>query len=239
MLMPMEKAQISRKNVGDMFNSIAASYDKINRILTVGIDIYWRRAVRSFLPPKKDLILCDLATGTADQILSLKKASISHFYGYDIAEGMLSIGRRKIKKAHLSSKVTLARASALEIPLNDNSTDFVTMSFGIRNVEDPLRCLEEIYRILRPGSSFCILEFSLPTSPLLRGLYLFYLRKILPKIGRLFSRSSRAYTYLNRTIETFPYGKEFTALIETAGFASISAKTKMFGVVSYYTGIKP
>ncbi|RME25239.1 MAG: ubiquinone/menaquinone biosynthesis methyltransferase, partial [Candidatus Zixiibacteriota bacterium] len=159
--------------------------------------------------------------------------------GLDLAEKMLALGRDKIKAAGLTDRLTLQHGSAEAIPFDDNSFDAVSITFGIRNVTDVTRTLAEMYRVLKPGGRAMILEFSLPESGLLRGPYLFYLRHVLPHLGRLFSGDNSAYRYLNRTIETFPYGEAFCRLMREVGFAHTVANPQTFGVATIYVGDKP
>lgn len=233
----MRKKTISRHTVTAMFDRIAPTYDRLNTILSCGLDRYWRKAVGKRLP-KQGGIVVDLATGTCDQIITLSKHPTFTFIGIDLSEKMLQLGQNKIKKLGLSDRVRLELGSALTIPLAEESCDCVTMSFGIRNVQDPIKCLEEIRRILKPGGRVLILEFSRPSSFIMEKGYLFYLRHILPFIGRSLSKDKDAYTYLNQTIEEFPSGKDFIAMMDQAKFTKTEASPLTFGVVNLYVGQK-
>lgn len=228
---------MSRHHVIAMFDRVAKSYDKINRILSFGLDLYWRSRVARRLPNKGDpLLLVDLATGTADQILACRKCPcIEKFIGFDLSEKMLQIGQGKIKKAHLEGKTTLLLGNAQAIPLSDRAADIATISFGIRNTTNPLRTLEEMKRILKSGGRAFILEFSLPKSRIIRFFYLLYLRNLLPKIGKFLSNDKDAYTYLNETIESFPSGEAFLSLMRSAGFSNCTATPLTFGVATLYS----
>ncbi len=224
--------------VFQIFDEIAPTYDRTNRILSGGIDIYWRRKMASFLPKTEKIKLLDLATGTGDQLLSLLKNSprIHQAVGIDLSEQMLKIGRTKLKAyAH---QATLKMASATAIPYLENTFDSATMSFGIRNVDNVSQCLREIHRVLRPQGRALILEFSLPTNALVQKSYLLYLNKILPHIGKLISAHAEAYTYLARTIQAFPQAEAFCKLMQEAGFRSVKAHPLTFGIVTIYLGEK-
>ncbi|HEY5236500.1 MAG TPA: bifunctional demethylmenaquinone methyltransferase/2-methoxy-6-polyprenyl-1,4-benzoquinol methylase UbiE [Rhabdochlamydiaceae bacterium] len=224
--------------VFQIFDAIAPTYDRTNRILSGGIDLYWRRKMASLLPPAEKIKLLDLATGTGDQLLSLLKNSprIHQAVGIDLAEGMLNIGRTKLKS--YADRVTLKKASATAIPYLENTFECATMSFGIRNVDNVPGCLREIHRVLRPNGRALILEFSLPTNKWVQKTYLLYLNKLLPHIGRLISAHEIAYTYLARTIQAFPQAGAFCKLMEEAGFRSVKANPLTLGIVTIYQGEK-
>ncbi len=228
----------SRENVWKMFDKISGTYDLVNLVMTLGADRYWRKKMNTFLPAGNGLKLLDCATGTGDQILSFlkKKDKIGQVIGIDLATKMLEIGKKKLKD-HVR-RVSFVEASGEAIPYVDESFDCVSISFGIRNMVDPLLCLKEIYRVLKKGGRLLILEGSLPENKNIRKFHLFYLRKILPKIGSLLSNNKEAYTYLNQTIETFPYGESFCTLLKEAGFTSCEAHPLTFGAVTIYVGGK-
>ncbi len=229
---------MTKQPVFEIFDDIAPTYDRTNRILSGGIDLYWRRKMASLLPSAEKIKLLDLATGTGDQLLSLLKNSkkIDQAIGIDLAEEMLKIGRAKLKAYdHL---VTLKQASATAIPYLENTFNCATMSFGIRNVDNVPGCLREIYRVLRPEGKALILEFSLPTNRWIQKAYLLYLNKLLPHIGRLISAHKQAYTYLARTIQAFPQAGAFCKLMEEAGFSHVKAHPLTFGIVTIYQGEK-
>ena len=224
-----------------MFDRIAWRYDLLNRMLSLGADVRWRKRMARHLPPGRDLKVLDLATGTADQILMLAHASdrVGASEGMDLSEGMLEIGRRKVKEQGMSHLVTLRTGDATAIPAADNTCDVVTISFGIRNVENVPRALSEMLRVLKPGGRALILEGSLPANTFLRKLYLLYFRHVLPRVGAWVSGDGGAYAYLNRTVETFPCGEAFCALMRTAGFRDVSFDPRTFGVATIYRGDKP
>lgn len=228
---------IEKKNSWKMFNQIAPTYDRINRILSFGLDQSWRKQVVKYLPQEKSLKILDLATGTGDQLLASlgSKALIQKATGIDLAKEMLTIAEAKLKS--YKDKIELIQADAQDLPFIDNTFDAATFSFGIRNVPNPLLSLQEIYRTLKPGGICLILEFSLPPKPIRAG-YLFYLRHILPRLGNFLSKQASAYTYLNQTIETFPTGVAFAKLMQQAAFKNITLKQLTLGSVTLYIGTK-
>ena len=230
----------SRNEIWKMFDEISPTYDLLNHILSFGADIYWRRKLIKYLPSSKDVKLLDLATGTGDQLITIiKKAKqVKSALGIDMSEEMIRIGTRKIIDKPFAHQVTFMVGDATDIALRDASVDCVTMSFGIRNVIDVEKCLNECHRILTPSGKILILEFSTPTNRFLKTLHFFYLRHILPVIGGIISKKRGAYRYLNKTIETFPSGALFCGLLQKAGFIQLKAIPLTFGVVTLYIGEK-
>ena len=223
-----------------MFDRIASRYDLANRLLSFGQDISWRKKLAELLPDRQSQSILDLTTGTGDVLLSLVKYSknIRHGIGLDMSAKMLSEAKRKLPGSAISENLSLVRADATSIPCCDNSFDVVTIAFGIRNVTDVKKSLSEMHRVLNDSGKVLILEFSLPPNRLIRKLHLFYLRYLLPAIGGLISGDNAAYQYLNRTIESFPYGSDFLKLLDEAGFKSTKAHPLTFGVATIYEGEK-
>ncbi|CAN5260034.1 bifunctional demethylmenaquinone methyltransferase/2-methoxy-6-polyprenyl-1,4-benzoquinol methylase UbiE [soil metagenome] len=228
-----------KKQVEEMFDDIAFKYDFLNRILSGGIDITWRKkAIRQLkdLNPKNIL---DVATGTADvAILSWKILKPDKITGIDLSEGMMSLGRHKIKKLGLQDHIQLEKGDSETISFDDNSFDAVTVVFGVRNFENLEKGLEEIKRVLKPGGRLVVLEFSHPTMPVIRQLCNFYMNVIMPGFGKLFSNNKEAYTYLNKSVENFPEGKTFVGILNKSGYKNTSLKKLSLGVCSIYTGEK-
>lgn len=222
-----------------MFDRIAPRYDFLNHFLSLNRDKAWRRRLAQQLPARNDLDVLDLATGTADQLLTLfKSGKVKSGVGIDPSEKMLQIGRQKIEALKLSNKIKLLPGNAEMIPFENDSFDIVSTTFGIRNVTDVSRALNEMYRVLRRGGRTLILEFSLPKNRIIKSLYLFYFRKILPRLGGLIAGDRHAYRYLNETAETFPYGDDFCRLMNTAGFKNVQSWPLTFGVATLYRGDK-
>ena len=228
----------SKKTSFEIFNRIAKSYDSVNRILSFGLDIGWRKKVNTLLPQKNGLRLLDLATGTADQVIMLCdiNPNIGSATGMDLSDEMLNIGREKIKR--FNGKIELHNGDAVQLPIEDSQYDALTMSFGIRNVPDVQASMREMYRVLGDGGKALILEFSLPKNPVIRFGHIFYLRYVLPLVGGLISGDYAAYKYLNTSIEAFPYGEDFCNLMRNAGFESVTAHPVTFGIATIYEACK-
>lgn len=231
----------SRDHVDRMFDRIAHRYDLLNRLLSMGTDVTWRKAMVKRLPDTPNLKLLDLATGTADVLLTIDRVTgrVEHGVGVDVSGGMLHYGHEKIARIEAGERLQLLRGDAMRLPLPDSRFDVATISFGIRNVADVPLGLREMHRVLKPGGKALLLEFSLPGNRLLRSLYLFYFRHILPRLGGLLSGDMAAYQYLNKTVETFPYGEAFCKWMREAGFEEVKAEPFTFGIATLYSGSKP
>lgn len=231
------RAEPSRVDVHRMFDRIARRYDFLNHLLSFGMDYYWRRRAVGCLPERANLKVIDLACGTGD----LGLAAIRHrgesilVLGIDRAELMLGYALKKSLPANLA----LAMGDGLQIPVQEHSVDAVMIAFGIRNMTSTAACLAEIRRILVAGGNLIVLEFALPRNRLWRALHLFYLRTIVPGIGRLVSGDRDAYAYLNRTIESYPHGEAFCGLLRERGFIADQAISLSGGIVNLYVGTAP
>lgn len=223
-----------------MFDRISGTYDKTNRYISLGLDRLWRKKLIKCLPDQKQIHLLDLATGTGDQLISLLESqeNIIQATGLDLAEEMMKIGKKKIEDKHYRHKVNFVKADAQDLPFENGSFECVTMSFGIRNMESPQKCLKEIHRVLKKGGRCLILEMSVPQNKFWKKLYLFHLRKILPNLGGFIAKNKKAYRYLNESTETFSYGKDFLKLLREAGFAKNKAIPLTFGAVTLYIADK-
>lgn len=228
----------SRQDVWKMFDRISPTYDRVNRVMSFGIDQSWRKKLCALLPENRELDVLDCATGTGDQIIALleKRPKIRSVIGLDLAEAMMAIGKEKIAAKPYANKVNFIRASAQELPFSNERFDAITISFGIRNVESVEKALIEFYRVLKPSGKLLILEGTIPTNPLWKALHLFYLRFCMPRIGGIFSKQPQAYRYLNETIETFPQGKAFCQLLLNAGFSQVKADPCLGGIATVYSG---
>jgi demethylmenaquinone methyltransferase/2-methoxy-6-polyprenyl-1,4-benzoquinol methylase len=223
-----------------MFDRIHKRYDVLNHLFSFGQDIIWRHKLGRGIEKKDNRQLLDLATGTGDAAFSLLKHHdrFNHAHACDMAGQMLQLARIKANKKKLSDKISFLQGDAANIPYVNDIFDIVTMAFGIRNVANPPLVLREIFRVLKTGGKTFILEFSLPANKILRKLHLFYLRHIIPGVGAVISRDKHAYRYLNKTIETFPYGESFCELMQRAGFRNVRFNPLSFGVVTIYQGEK-
>jgi demethylmenaquinone methyltransferase/2-methoxy-6-polyprenyl-1,4-benzoquinol methylase len=223
-----------------MFDRIAYRYDLLNRLLSFRQDVIWRKRMCNELPAGKDLRVLDLATGTGDVLLSLYKQSgrIKTGVGLDKSSGMLSYGHQKIKQHNPQNHLSLIRGDAMGMGIQSDYFDATSIAFGIRNVPDVPSALNEMYRVLKPGGRTLILEFSLPANRIIRTGYLMYFRHVLPRVGGIVSGDSQAYRYLNETVEQFPYGEAFAAMIREAGFHQVKAIPLTFGIATLYLGDK-
>lgn len=226
----------SPDRIAEMFDAIAGRYDLLNHLLSAGIDRRWRRrAVRALALTGRERAL-DLCTGTGDLAIAAARArpGAAHVVGVDFAAAMLRVGREKIQRGRLAARVALVRGDATRIPIRDESVDAVTIAFGIRNVDDVAAACREMIRVLRPGGRIAILEFAVPETPVVGGLYLWYLHHVLPRIGRALSRSNEAYRYLPASIDAFASPDEFVKTLQQAGFVDISTVRMTFGSVCLY-----
>lgn len=223
-----------------IFNLISGRYDFLNRLLSLGMDISWRKRMIDQIPQERTLRLLDLATGTADVVIAAVEArpNIYSAVGLDMADEMLKIGRQKVEKKEFAKKITLQNGDAQKLPFGDNEFDVLTISFGIRNIPDLRQVLMEMYRVTKPGGQTLILEFSIPQNIVMRMGYIIYLRGIVPMVGFLFSGNYRAYKYLNQTIEQFPYGDRFCKILKQMGFTRVDATPLFGGVATVYAAEK-
>ncbi|MFT3683158.1 MAG: bifunctional demethylmenaquinone methyltransferase/2-methoxy-6-polyprenyl-1,4-benzoquinol methylase UbiE [Ferruginibacter sp.] len=237
---PLNSSALSKKEqVADMFDDIAFQYDFLNRFLSAGIDIQWRKkAIKQLrdINPKKIL---DVATGTGD--VAIMSCSILHpesIIGIDISEGMLKLGRKKIEKQGLDNVINLVKGDSETINFADNSFDAVTVAFGVRNFQQLEKGLSEIRRVLRPGGKLVVLEFSKPKAPVMKQLYSVYMAAVAPTVGRIFSKNRNAYKYLDESIKKFPEGKNFTTILDNLGYKNTQCKPLSLGICSIYCGEK-
>ena len=239
-IMPFKESELTKKDqVADMFNNIAFKYDFLNRFLSAGIDISWRKkAIRELLAihPKKIL---DVATGTADvAILTHRLIQPEQIIGIDISDGMLEIGRQKLKAKQLDAFITLQNADSADLPFESDSFDAITVAFGVRNFQLLEKGLGEMLRVLKPGGKLVVLEFSKPTAPGISQFYNLYMNTITPGIGKLFSKNKDAYQYLNDSVQAFPEGQSFLNIMNGAGFTQTYLKKLSFGICTIYCGSK-
>ena len=223
-----------------MFDRISARYDFLNHFLSFGQDFLWRKAVGRIVASGPHRRVLDLACGTCDLLFSAFKEApdIELGVGIDPARRMLGIGAQKTARQPFTDRIELAAGDGLSLPVADGSFDCAMISFGIRNIPDVPGALSELHRSLVWSGRLIVLEFSLPKNSVIRALYLFYFRKILPLLGGLISGDRRAYSYLNRTVETFFEPEEFSRQMETAGFSRITTQPLTLGVATIYVGVK-
>lgn len=227
-----------KEQVTKMFDTISKEYDSLNRVISFGIDVKWRNKVVEIVKNTKPNTILDIATGTGDLAINLTKTKAKKIVGLDISDGMLAVGKSKVTKLNLAETIEMVLADSEKIPFEDDSFDAITVAFGVRNFEHLDVGLKEIYRVLKPGGVFVVLETSVPTkSPYKQG-YQFYSSKILPTIGRIFSKDKLAYKYLSDSAASFPYGKAFNNILEKTGFIDVENRPQTFGVATIYLAKK-
>ena len=227
-----------KEQVARMFDSISGNYDFLNHFLSLGIDIHWRRKAVKLLAPGKPKLILDVATGTGDFAVETLKLNPDKVIGIDISEGMLEVGRKKMKDRGYDSRIELLSGDSENLPFEENKFDAVVVGFGVRNFENLEKGLAEMYRVLKPGGRMVVLEFSKPTMFPFKQLFNFYFNFILPKIGKLISRDPAAYTYLPESVQAFPDGDSFVRILNRIGFKDTLCKPLTLGISSLYTGIK-
>jgi len=228
-----------KKQVAGMFNNISPRYDFLNHLFSFNLDKCWRRKAITLLKPYQPKQMLDLATGTADFAIAASGLHPERITGIDISEGMLHIAREKIVKKNLTKTIGLKLADSEALPFNDNYFDAAIVGFGVRNFESPDAGIREVYRVLKAGAPFLVLEFSKPGKPPFKQVYRFYIRKMLPLVGHLVSKDRQAYAYLPESVEEFPSGENFTKVMIRAGFINNRRIPMTFGVATVYMGEKP
>lgn len=228
---------MAKKNfIVNLFNDIAPTYDKLNHILSLNVDKSWRRkAVRRIVSNHPQTVL-DIACGTGDFAIAIAQAGVPTVIGADISEGMLEVGRQKVKALGLNIELRLDDSEQLH--MDDNSVDAVSVAFGVRNFEHLQKGLNEMHRVIRPGGMVCVLELSVPSNPILLALYKLYFLHVLPFFGGLISGNREAYKYLPNSVLNFPKPAAFCAMLQEAGFQQVEAKSFTFGLCRMFIGHK-
>jgi demethylmenaquinone methyltransferase / 2-methoxy-6-polyprenyl-1,4-benzoquinol methylase len=221
--------------IAGMFDAIASRYDLLNRLLSVGVDQWWRRRAVNALRMTGRETLLDLCTGTADvAIMACRRGGAARAIGVDFSHQMLRVGLAKVRKRHAVPRIALIRGDATTIPLASESVDAATIAFGIRNVQRPDVACRELARVVRQGGRLAILEFGLPRPPAVRTAYLWYSNRVLPAIGKLVSRHRSAYDYLPESVSRFPAPEAFGQLLQECGFPHVEIVPLSFGIVYLY-----
>lgn len=232
---PYNKPDSSKKEqVEEMFDSIAPRYDLLNHMLTMGIDIQWRKKAINKLKPYTPKVILDMATGTGDFAVAALKLNPERVIGMDISNEMLRVGREKMEKKGVADRIEMVQGDSEAIKLEDNSIDAITVGFGVRNYENLKLGLSEMHRVLRPGGAVAILEPSFPTRFPLKQLFQLYFRVFTPIIGKLVSGNDAAYKYLPESVRAFPNGKAFTDICDEVGYKSATYYPLTFGSCSLY-----
>lgn len=235
---PYQEETGKKEQIEKMFDSISGRYDFLNRFLSLGTDVYWRKLMVNRLRKKQPKNILDIATGTADVAIAMRKISPEQIIGLDLSEGMLEIGREKVKKKGLGNLIQLVKGDSENLPYQENTFEAVTVAFGVRNFENLLKGLSEMNRVMKPGGKVVILEFSRPRIFPIKQLYDFYFRYFCPWWGKLISKDDSAYRYLYESVNAFPEGNNFLEVAQKAGFKELKAERVTFGIVSLYTGVK-
>jgi demethylmenaquinone methyltransferase/2-methoxy-6-polyprenyl-1,4-benzoquinol methylase len=236
---PYKDSELGKKEqVAQMFDNISENYDDLNRVISLGIDVKWRKKVVEIVGKKNPKQILDIATGTGDLVLMMASLNPDRIVGLDISAGMLEVGKRKIEKAKLSDKIEMIVGDSEEIPFNENSFDAITVSFGVRNFANLDKGIKEIARVLKPTGVLVILETSNPTKFPFKQGYKFYTNFILPIIGKIFSKDKVAYSYLSESANSFPFGEAFNNILQKNGFTNTKDTPVTFGVATIYTASK-
>lgn len=238
-VIPYKDSDLGKKEqVTKMFNTISKNYDGLNRVISFGIDIKWRKRVVEILKQEQPNSILDIATGTGDLAIALVKTGAKKIVGLDISPGMLAVGKEKIKNKNLDNNIEMIVGDSENLIFEDNSFDAVTVSFGVRNFETLETGMTEILRVLKPNGTLVVLETSVPTKTPYKQGYSFYTKNILPLIGKLFSKDNSAYGYLSESASVFPHGENFNNILREIGFIDVTNKPQTFGVASIYIAKK-
>lgn len=236
---PYGSGESKKAEVERMFDNIAPRYDLLNRVLSLGVDVWWRKRAIAYLKPAQPQQILDVATGTADvAIMAAKILKPAKVVGIDIANQMLDLGRVKTEREKLTHIITLETGDSENLRFGDGSFDAVTVAFGVRNFENLEKGLQEMCRVLRPGGRAVILEFSKPQIFPIKQLYNAYFKYVLPLIGRLTSRDIRAYTYLFESVQAFPEGQDFLNILTKTGYRNPTCERLTLGICSIYSATK-
>lgn len=239
-IVPNKKSNATKKDqVTDMFDSIAFRYDFLNRFLSAGIDIVWRKKAIKQLQNLQPKTVLDVATGTADVALMTYAAlKPNKIIGIDISEGMLSLGRKKIAEKQLEKIIELQTGDSENLPFTDNSFDAITVAFGVRNFQNLQKGIAEMYRVLKPGGKLVVLEFSKPSAVGFKSLYNLYMNVIAPSFGKMVAKNKDAYQYLNDSVQAFPEGNNFLNILHAQNFTQTYLQKLSLGICTIYCGSK-
>jgi len=236
---PYKDSQLTKKKqVEQMFDNISDNYDGLNRVISMGTDVSWRKKVVAAVAATKPDSILDIATGTGDLAIQMANTGATRIVGLDLSDGMLSVGRKKIAAKELDVEIEMIQGDSENLPFEADSFDAITVAFGVRNFENLELGLSEIFRVLKPGGIFVVLETSVPTRFPFKQGYKIYSSMILPAIGKLFSKDKDAYSYLSESAASFPYGKEFNNILSKTGFTNVRDLPQTLGVSTIYIASK-
>jgi len=236
---PYKDSEVEKKKqVEQMFDNISENYDGLNRVISFGIDLKWRRKVIEMVKKTNPKYILDVATGTGDLAIAMADSDAKKIIGLDISAGMLQVGKDKIQKKELNKRIEMVQADSENLPYPDHTFDAITVAFGVRNFENLEKGLSEIYRVLSPGGIFVVLETSVPTKFPFKQGYKVYSNYILPNIGKLFSKDKSAYQYLSESASVFPFGEKFNNILRKIGFTDVENFPQTFGVSTIYSATK-
>uniref|UniRef100_UPI00404AA437 bifunctional demethylmenaquinone methyltransferase/2-methoxy-6-polyprenyl-1,4-benzoquinol methylase UbiE n=1 Tax=Flavobacterium sp. TaxID=239 RepID=UPI00404AA437 len=236
---PYKDSTLAKKEqVAQMFDTISGNYDGLNRVISFGIDVKWRKKVLKLVAEKNPKKILDIATGTGDLAILMTQTDAEQIIGLDISAGMLEVGKQKIKQKNLDNRIEMVLGDSEQIPYEDNSFDAITVAFGVRNFENLDKGLAEILRVLKPNGILVVLETSIPEKFPYKQGYHFYSRNILPLIGKMFSKDNVAYGYLSESAANFPYGEALNNILRKIGFVDVLALPQTFGVSTIYKASK-
>jgi demethylmenaquinone methyltransferase/2-methoxy-6-polyprenyl-1,4-benzoquinol methylase len=236
---PYKNSALGKKEqVAKMFDTISGNYDNLNRVISFGIDVIWRKKVLQIVAKSNPKTILDIATGTGDLAILMAQTNAEKIIGLDISAGMLEVGVKKIADKNLSNTIEMILGDSENMPFEDSSFDAITVAFGVRNFETLEKGLMEILRVLKPNGVFVILETSVPDKTPYKQGYNFYSKNILPLIGKLFSKDNVAYGYLSESAAAFPYGEALNNILKKVGFIDVIAMPQTFGVATIYSASK-
>ncbi len=238
-VIPYKDSNLGKKEqLTQMFDRVSTNYDFLNRVLTFGIDVSWRKKVIQLVADHKAKNILDIATGTGDLAIMLAKTDAEQIIGLDISPGMLEVGKKKVAALNLEDKIEMILGDSENLPFKKDTFDAVTVGFGVRNFEDLEQGLREIYRVLKPKGIFVVLETSQPTKFPIKQGFRFYSKYIIPTVGKIFSKDKNAYDYLPESAAAFPYGEAFNNILLKTGFNSSTIYPQTFGSATIYQAIK-
>jgi len=238
-VIPYKESSLGKKEqVTQMFDKVSSNYDFLNRVLTFGIDVSWRKKVVQLVADHKAKNILDIATGTGDLAIMLTEINPDKVIGLDISPGMLEVGKKKIAQLNLTDKIDMVIGDSEKLPFEDHTFDAITVGFGVRNFENLEKGLSEIYRVLKPKGTFVVLETSQPSKFPIKQGFDFYSKYVIPNVGKIFSKDKNAYQYLPESAAAFPYGEKFNNILLKIGFNTSKVYPQTFGISTIYQAIK-